>query len=305
MPLRGWIDVLRRVAGKIGQNRLGLTAAGLAFYAMLALFPALAAALALWGLFADPAVIVSQMESAGAMLPDEAADLLQDQVVAVAKAKDTSGFAFGLSTLLAIFSASRAAKALMQGLNIVYGENERRGLIRFNLVAAVITLCVSLWTLLMFAALVMLPIVLEFVGLGQLGERLVGIARWPILLVAAWLAVVGLFRYAPCREHARWRWVTPGAIFAVISWLIVSLLFSIYVENFASYNATYGAIGSVVALLMWLWLSAFVLLLGAEIDAELERQTEADTTVEPDMPMGERGAFVADAPSPARQSKQK
>lgn len=304
IPQRGWLSVARRVFADIGRRRLGLTAAGVAFYGLLALFPAIAAIIAVWGLFADPAPLFENLGAAAAVAPPGAIELMTTQATAIAGAgAGAAGLALAVSVGVALFSASRGAKALMQALNIVYGESERRNILEFNLVAAAITAALSLWLVFMLGALIVLPIALRLAGVGENGALFATLLKWPLLVAGAWAAVTALFRYAPCRRGARWRWITPGAAVAVGLWLAVSVLFSAYAERFADYNATYGAIAGVIALLMWLWLSAFVLLLGAQTDAELERQTEEDTTRGPDRPMGERGAAVADNPSPARERR--
>ena len=303
MPWRAWIDILKRTAVGIGRNRVAFTAAGVAFYALLAVFPALAAMIALWSLFGDATTILNQIESARRFLPAEAADLIQTQASALA---ESDGGAISLALFVSVgflvFSASRGATALMHALNIVYGEAERRNIFKFNLAATGITIGIAMWLLFALGAIIVLPALFSIVGYGGLGDRLVAWLRWPFLLVAAWAAISAIFRYAPCRKPARWAWITPGAALAVILWLAASIVFSVYVQNFANYNQTYGALGAGVILLMWFWVSSFVILIGAEFDAELEKQTEKDTTTGPEQPIGERGAFVADYPSPARSA---
>jgi membrane protein len=264
------------------------------FYALLALFPAIAALIAIWGLAFDPQQIEQQITAISQFLPEQAGAIITDQARQVAAAGGGLGLAAVIGILLALYSASKGIKALIEGLNIIYDEQEKRGFINLNLMALVITLGIIVALIVALGVIVVLPIVLELLGLGPIVDALVSIVRWPLLFAFAMLVLAALYRWAPSRAPARWRWVTWGAAIATLIWVLGSIAFSIYVRNFGSYNETYGSLGAVIILLMWLWLSAFVVLLGAELNAEMEHQTERDSTTGAPEPRGRRGAQVAD-----------
>ena len=201
-------------------------------------------------------------------------------------------FVFGL--VLSLWSANAGMKAVIDALNIVYDEEEKRSFVQLNLQSLAFTLGAIAFILLALAAIVVLPVVLDFVGLGSGIEWLLALARWPILLVVVVAGLAVLYRYGPSRDKAEWKWVTPGGLVAAVLWLVVSMLFSWYVANFGSYNETYGSLGAVIGFMTWIWISSIVVLVGAEINAEMEHQTARDTTVGPDRPMGQRGATMAD-----------
>lgn len=295
IPTRGWRDILLRVKDELGKDNVGLIAAGIAFYSLLALFPAIAAAISLWALAFDPLQIEQQMESASGFLPQDAARIIHDQGRKVA---GDAGAGLSLAAigglLLAIYSSAKGVKALIMGLNVVYDENEKRGFIKLNIVALGLTLIMILAMILSLAIVIVIPVLLELVGLSSAADMLISLARWPILFALAMFGLAILYRYAPSRKEPRWRWVSPGALTATALWVLASLLFSVYVRNFGNYNETYGSLGAVVILLMWLWLSAYIVLLGAEINAETEHQTKKDSTEGEVKPMGQRGAYVAD-----------
>jgi membrane protein len=294
IPRAGWRDILIRTWHEIGNDHLSLIAAGIGFYALLALFPGIAAMVAIWGLALDPQQLEQQIATISQLLPEQAAAIVTDQARKVAAGGGGLGLAAAAGILLAIYSASKGTKALIEGLNIIYEEEEKRGFIRLNFMALAITLGVIVALIVALGLIVIVPIVLEFVGLGPIVDVLVSILRWPILFAGALVVLAALYRLAPSRAAARWRWVTPGAAVATVIWVLGSIAFSIYVRNFGSYNETYGSIGAVIILLMWLWLSAFVVLLGAEVNAEMEHQTERDSTTGAPQPRGRRGARVAD-----------
>jgi membrane protein len=294
IPKAGWRDILVRTWKEIGDDHVSLIAAGVGFYALLALFPAIAALIAIWGLAFDPQQIEQQITAISQFLPEQAGAIITDQARQVAAAGGGLGLAAVIGILLALYSASKGIKALIEGLNIIYDEQEKRGFINLNLMALVITLGIIVALIVALGVIVVLPIVLELLGLGPIVDALVSIVRWPLLFAFAMLVLAALYRWAPSRAPARWRWVTWGAAIATLIWVLGSIAFSIYVRNFGSYNETYGSLGAVIILLMWLWLSAFVVLLGAELNAEMEHQTERDSTTGAPEPRGRRGAQVAD-----------
>ena len=294
IPGRGWWDVLKRVKDETTRDHVGLIAAGCAFYGLLALFPAIAAAIAIWGLVADPNQIVEQLDGLTRTLPPEAAEIIHEQAASAASSDSGALLTAILAILVGVYSASKGIKSLTEGLNIAYDEKEGRGIVAKTLLNLGLTFGAVIGLLVAVLLIVVVPIVIAVVPMGALGEALGQLARWVILLGGALLAFGALYWIGPARERATWHWVTPGAVVGVALWVGGSGVFSIYVARMASYDSTYGALGSVVVLLMWLWLTAFAILIGAEVNCELERQTKHDTTRGPDKPMGERGAYAAD-----------
>ncbi len=284
-----------RLKTAVANDHLSLTAAGVAFYGLLAIFPALAATVSLWGLMADPAEIQQEIAGASSMLPAEAGAIITDQVGAIAGnagAGMTFATVFGL--LFALYSASKGVKALMEGLNIIYGESESRGFFQLVLTALALTFGAIVVAILALGAVVVVPALVAALGLDGIVGANVTLARWPIMALVVLLALAVVYRFAPSRSKPRWQWVSWGAVVATLLWIAASVGFSIYVSHFANYNETYGALGGVIILLMWLWLSAFAVLLGAELNAELEHQTARDTTTGAPQARGERGAQMAD-----------
>lgn len=272
MAPRRWLTVLSRTGQSIFDDSIGLTAAGIAFYTLLSIFPGIAAIVSLWSLFADPEQIALQIDQLSGFAPPDVVEILRSEAVSVAAADQAAiGLTFILSLLFSLFSASRAIKAIMQALNIVYDEEEERGFLKFNALALAITLAVAVGFIGAIIAIVAVPILLGLVGLGNFLEPFLWIVRWPLLFAGAWLAIAALYRFAPSRSTSARTWLSPGAGAAVILWLFASILFSLYVQNFANYNETYGSLGAVVIALMWFWVSAFVFLVGAEVDSELEK----------------------------------
>lgn len=270
---RHWRRLPGRIFAQINNDRIGLTAAGIAFYALLAIFPGIAAVVSLWGLVADPITISQQIASFAPILPSDVVLALRAQAIEVASSDEGSiGLALVVSLLVSIFSASRAIKAIMQALNIVYNEKETRGFFLFNAQAYAMTFAVMVGFATALAAVALVPVVFRFAGIDSVLGPVIGFIRWPILFAGAWVGIAALYKFAPSRKTSVWKWMSPGAGAAVILWLIASILFSVYVQNFANYNETYGSIGAVVVLLMWFWVSAFVFLVGAEIDSEIEQQ---------------------------------
>ncbi|MBB4657514.1 YihY/virulence factor BrkB family protein [Parvularcula dongshanensis] len=300
VPPLGWKDTLLRTKSEIKNDHVSLIAAGGAFFSLLALFPAVAAVVAIWGLIADPAEIVRQLDGFTSALPQEAADIIHSQ--ARQAAEDGSGALLTaiLAIALGIWSASKGMNAVIEGVNIAYDEEDDRGFIKKTLLRLVLTIGAIIGVVLAIGLVVVLPAVLKAVGLSGAVEFLIGVLKWAVLLAGAALAFAVLYRYAAARDEPRWAWVTPGAIVGVVLWLIGSIAFSVYVSNFASYNETYGTIGGAVILLMWLYLTCFVVLLGAEINAEVERQTKKDTTEGSRQPLGRRGAHAANTVGEAR-----
>lgn len=293
IPRQGWRDILWRVWNQIGEDNLFLVAAGVSFYAFLALFPALAAMVSLAGLIMEPADVERLVASATGVLPPEALQIIRDQVrEVVSTSNEALGIGLVVSLTLALWSATAGVKALMTALNIVYDEHESRGFLRYYATAVVLTLGAIIFAPTALMLVAALPVLLE--RLPPVLGILLGISRWLVLGGALLLVLAVVYRYAPSRERAQWRWVTWGSALAMVLWLIGSALFSLYVAKFGDYNKTYGALGAIVILLTWFYLTTVVILLGAELNAEMEHQTRTDSTVGRPEPMGRRGAQMAD-----------
>ncbi|HYD57219.1 MAG TPA: YihY/virulence factor BrkB family protein [Burkholderiales bacterium] len=294
IPSRGWWDILKRVGRQLSKDRISIIAAGVAFYALFAVFPGLAALVSIYGLVFDPQQVAAQIQALEAFLPPEAAEILVQQLGDVSSSERSSlGLAAVGGILVALWSASKGVKTLMEALNVAYHEEEKRGFFRLNATALVLTLGAVLSAIVAIALIVALPAIITFLGLGRVAEILIGLGH--LLLLGA-LMVFGMavvFRFGPSRKEAKWRWVSPGALSGTVLWLAGSALFAVYVRNFANYNETYGAMGAVVILLTWFLLTAYAILIGAELNGEIERQTAKDTT-ESGKPLGGRGAYAAD-----------
>jgi membrane protein len=299
IPPRGWKDILLRVYRSISQDRVLAVAAGVTFYALLALFPAIAALVSLYGLFADPASIERHLEVAAGFLPGGGLDVIREQMQRVAaNANSTLGLGVAVGLAISLWSANAGMKALFDALNVAYGESEKRGFLKLTAISLAFTLGAILLVLVAIGAMVAVPILLKFLPLRSSMEWLVSLLRWPLLLAALVFALAVLYRYGPSRDQPRWRWVTWGSVLAGAVWVGASALFSWYAANFGSYNETYGSLGAAVGFMTWIWISTIVILLGAEINAETEHQTARDTTRGPPRPLGTRGAVVADTVAP-------
>lgn len=299
IPSKGWKDILLRVYRGISEDRLVAIAAGVTFYAILAIFPALAAFISVYGLIADPAKIAGILNSLSAILPSAALDLIGTQLKTLAAKPPTAlGVTFLVSLAFSLWSANSGIQAIFDALNIVYHEKEKRSYLRLYATSFVFTLAALVSGIIVAAVVAILPNVLkrigEAVGMDGYGVTLVSVLRWPILLVLVALAIAVIYRVGPSREKARWRWVSVGSAVAALLWVGASMLFSWYAANFASYNRTYGSLGAAVVFMTWIWISSIVILLGAALDAEMEHQTARDTTTGRPRRLGERGAHMAD-----------
>jgi membrane protein len=295
IPARGWFAILKRVRAEVKEDNVSLLAAGVAFYAMLAIFPAIIATVTVYGLVADPEQVRSQIGEFAEGLPAGADQLLTDQLTkAVGAGRQALSIGLVVSLLAVLWSASGGVQGLVKGLNLVYDERETRGFLKLRGLSLLLTLGAIVVAVVAIALVAVFPGFIGGLGLGRIGELAASIARWVVLAVLAMTAFAVVYRFAPDRANPRWRWVSGGAVVALVLWLLGSFGFSWYVDNFGNYNQTYGALAAVIILLLWLFLSAFVVLLGAEFDAETERQTARDTTTGPERPLGERDAEVAD-----------
>ena len=295
IPAKGWKDIAFRLKDEISEDRVGLIAAGVAFYGLLALFPAITALLAIGGLLVEPNQIINQLSALSGIVPEAAMNIVTEQATAVAGSREGGlGLAALLGIGLAVYSASKGMGSLMDGMNVAYDEQEERGFIRLKLETLGLTLFLIFGLLVAVAAMIGIPILLNIFNFGAFAEMAATVIIVAIILALSLVGLAVLYRYGPSRDAPEFQWVSPGAIAACIIWLIGSAGFAFYVANFGSYNESFGALGGVVVLLMWLWISAFIVMLGAELNAEMEAQTRYDTTVGRDLPMGERDASKAD-----------
>jgi membrane protein len=296
IPSLGWKDILWRTYEEMDKDRILAVAAGVTYFGLLALFPAITALVSMYGLFADPATINDHLAAMSGFLPGGAMDMIGDQVKRLTQqGQGALGFAFFFGLAVALWSANAGMKAMFDALNVAYDEEEKRGFIALNLRSLTFTFGAILFILLALGGIVVVPIVLEFFGLGEAVEWILWIARWPVLLLIIVLGLAILYRYGPSRDEVEWKWITPGSIIAAVVWIVGSMLFSWYVANFGNYNETYGSLGAAIGFMTWLWLSTTIVLVGAELNAEIEHQTAKDTTKGPPQPMGARGAQVADS----------
>lgn len=303
IPKSGWLDILWRVKDEMTRDHVSIIAAGIAFFGLLAIVPAIVATLSLWGLLFDPQQMSQQISSISHLLPAEASDIIQQQVQQASQDATTGlGLAAIGGLLFTIYSASKGTKALVEGLNIIYDEEETRGIVKKTLVILALTLGGILMTLVALGTIIAIPMIVGLLGLDNIVGTLINLARWPLLFVIVSIGIAILYRYAPDRDEPRWQWTSVGSTLAVFLWVLGSIGFSIYVRNFSSYNETYGSLGAVIILLMWFWLSAFIMLMGAELNSEMERQTKRDTTVGHKEPMGQRDAHAADTLGKAKDA---
>lgn len=304
LPLSGWKDIAFRVKVEVAADRVGLIAAGVAFYGFLAIFPAIAAIMAISGLFLDPTDVTDQLQSLAGAVPQDIIDIVVTQAQAVTGSDDGGlGLAALLGLAIALYSASKGMGSLMDGINVAYDETEDRGFIRLKLETLALTLFLVFGLLLALGVTLVLPALLSYLSLGGLLEPVVlGLS----FLITAALSVVGLsvlYRFGPNRDAPEWTWASVGGIVACALWIVGSAGFAFYVQNFGSYNESFGTVAGVVIMLTWLWLSAFIILLGAELNAEMEAQTRRDTTQGRDLPMGARDAEKADTLGEAQPQK--
>jgi membrane protein len=300
IPPKGWLAVLKRTFKEMGTDHLTLIAGGVAYAWFLALFPGLIAAVLVYGLVTDPADVTRQINNLAAGLPDDAKSLLTDQLQTLA-ATPQEGLGFGLlvSVALALWSASSGMAGLVEAINIAYDEEETRGFVKKRGLALMLTVGLLIFLAVAIGLVAVLPVVLDQLGLGVLASIGVQVARWGGLVAVMMIALALLYKLGPDRDAPQMRWVSTGAITATVLWVVASVAFSLYVNNFGSYGKTYGSLAGVVVLLLWLYITALVVLLGAELNAETEGQTKKDTTVGEEEPMGDRGAVKADQPPPA------
>jgi membrane protein len=296
IPALGWKDVLWRTYREMGRDRLPALAGGITYYILLATFPAIAAFVSLYGIFADLATVERQLSHLSAILPAEAVNLMMVQMLRLASQRhEALSVAFVASTLLSVWSANAGMKSIVDALNITFGEAEKRDYVRRSLFTYLATFAALIFFGLVIGILVGAPVLFHGIGLKRFSVWW-GPIRWLLVFLVASGAFAFLYRHGPSRQRqAKWRWVILGGALAALVWMIVSMAFSWYVNNFAHLGVTYGSLGAIIAYMLWVWFSAMVVLIGAELNSEIEHQTAVDTTSGPAMPIGERGAAMADS----------
>ncbi len=303
IPARGWEDIVVRVWRDISRHRILALAAGVTFYALLAVFPFIAALVAVYSLFADPSTIRSHLDSLASFLPSGAVSVIGDQISLIAaQGRATLGVTTIVGLAVALWSANAGMKAVFDALNIVYEEEEKRGFFRLNAWSLGFTITAVVLALVAIVAVVALPPLIAYLGLPKDVQQWINWLRWPLLLLGVTLAASVIYRYGPSRNEAQWRWLSWGAGLFAIGWLVASLLFSWYTSHFGTFNKTYGSLGAAVGFMTWMWITNIVLLLGAEVNAETEHQTARDTTRGGHKPLGARGATMADTVGPGSET---
>ena len=300
MTWLGWKDVLARTGWEIFDDRIFSVAAGVAFYMLLALVPGISVLVSLYGFVADPRHLSGQLAPMLDVLPAAGAALVVEQVTRLAeKSADALSIYLLVSLSIAGWSANAGIKAMFDALNVIYDEPEKRSFLRLNVLSLATTISAILLLILILFTVAILPVLLMLTPYQTLLEQVVWLVRWPIFLAMAIVAIAALYKIGPSRRAPRFVWVLPGASFAALGWVGASYLFGWYVSTLTDYTATYGSLAAIVVLMTWLWLSVTIILIGAEINAELEHQTARDTTRGPPKPLGARGAVVADNVGPA------
>ncbi len=295
IPATGWKDILWRIYSEISDDRVMLIAAGVTYYLLLAMVPALSACVSIFGLFADSATIQQQIVTLSSVVPGGGMQIIGDQLTRLTQQDNaTLGVTFVISLLLALWSANAGMKSLFEAMNVAYDESEDRGFVKLTLISLAFTVAATVAALLFLGVVIVVPIVLNTIGLGQGTEWLIQIGSYVGMAILASLAIAALYRWGPSRASARWKWISPGVVLTMVLIVVVSVLFSWYVANFGSYNATYGSLGALIGFMTWIWISATILIIGGELNSEMEHQTAQDTTTGPSRPLGERGANMAD-----------
>lgn len=303
IPWAGWKDIFWRTYRRIDEDRLLATAGGVVFFGLLAIFPAVTALVSAYGLFADPSTISANLQTLATMLPEGSFQIVEDQVARVVSKGNTAlGATFMFGFVLAVWSANAGVKSIFDALNVAYEEREKRSFIHLNLVSLAFTVGGIAALLVMVGTVVAFPLALDHLGLAPESKLIVALARWPLLFVILLAALAVLYRFGPSRDPPRWQWLSIGAVTAAILWIAGSALLSLYLSKFANYNATYGSLGAAIGLMMWMWMSAIVIMFGAELNSEIERQTLRDTTTGRPKPLGSREAVSADTVGAAAPS---
>lgn len=295
IPARGLKDVFWRVYAGVTQDRISLIAAGVTYYLLLALFPAASALVSIYGFVSDPVAIVDRITFLSSVMPADALNIFLDQLRALTTERNTTlSIALIGGLALALWSANNGMKALFEAMNVAYGEQEKRSIVRLNLISLLFTLGALLLAIVILFAMGVVPAVLRYLWLDRWTEIIIRFARWPVMMLFVTGGIMMLYRFGPSREPAKLKWLTWGAAFSTVAWLSASIAVSFYLGNIADYNATYGTLGALIGFMVWTWISVIIVIVGAEINAELEHQTARDSTTGRPKPLGARGAYMAD-----------
>ena len=280
IPALGWKDILLRVYNGITDDRILANAAGVTYYALLALFPGIAAVVSIYGLFADPNAIISHIDTMVGFAPGGAIDVIRDQLTRLSAQGSTKlGVSFLIGLVFSLWSANSGIKALFDSLNVVYEEEEKRSFIRLNTVTLCFTIATIGFLLVALACVIAFPVVLNHLPAAGVTGRLLNIVRWPVLLVLVAVGLTLIYRYGPSRTEPRWQWISWGGAFAAAIWLAASALFSWYAANFGSFNKTYGSLGAIIGFMTWMWLLIIVVLVGGKLNAVIENEAARKSTV--------------------------
>ncbi|CDN46934.1 YihY/virulence factor BrkB family protein [Neorhizobium galegae] len=295
IPSTGLKDVFWRVYAGVTQDRITLIAAGVTYYLLLALFPAASALVSLYGFVADPSAIVDRIAFLSSVMPADGLNIFLDQLRALTSERNTTlSIALIGGLALALWSANNGMKALFEAMNVAYAEEEKRSIVRLNVISLLFTLGALLLAIVILFAMGIVPAVLRYLWLDRFTEIIIRIARWPVMMLFVAGGIMMLYRFGPSREPAKLKWLTWGAAFSTVAWLAASIAVSFYLGNIADYNATYGTLGALIGFMVWTWISVIIVIVGAEINAELEHQTARDSTTGTPVPLGARGAYMAD-----------
>lgn len=295
IPPSGWKDVLWRTYREFNDDRVTLIAAAVTYYLLLSIFPTLTAFVSIYGLFNDPATVSEHVAMLSTVVPEGGMAIINEQLTRLTSTGETTlGLALLISVAIALWSASSGVKTMFEAMNVAYDEKEERNFFVLNGTALLFTLAGIVGAIVLLGAAVVVPALLQFIGLGAGVEWLLRIGSYVVLALILMLGLAALYRFGPSRQQAKWRWVSPGAILATLLIIVVSLLFSWYAANFGNYDKTYGSLGGLIALLTWLWITVTAVIIGAELNSEAERQTRRDSTAGRDSPLGHREAHAAD-----------
>jgi membrane protein len=295
IPAKGWKDTLLRIKKDVTDNRLSMIAAAMSYYALFAFVPTMSSIVLIYAWVSDPAEISDHLAAVSQFVPEDIMKIINDQLRNLASEAPTAlGFSAISALAIALWSASKGSKAIIEALNIIYDETDERGFFKLNGLALGMTFLGAILGVLAIAVIVLVPVVMGLFNFGGMAEILATAASWLILLGLFSFFLAFAYRYGPHRQKAKWRWVSWGAVISSFLWALSSAAFSWYATSFGDFNKTYGSLGAIIVLMFWFYISSFVVLLGAEVDAELEHQTKRDSTTEPPKPLGDRGAKMAD-----------
>lgn len=295
IPAKGWKDILKRVKTEIKDDRLSMISAAMAYYALFAFVPALSSIVLIYAWISNPSEIQNHISTMSNFLPPDAQNILTEQLGSLSgKASSTLGVGAIGALLIALWSASKGSKAIIEAMNIIYDEKETRGFFKLNFFALGMTLLGAVMGILAIGVIIIVPVIMNLFNFLPMVNVLATAGSWILLLAIFTFYLSFAYRFGPNRENAKWKWVSLGAVFSAVTWALVSALFSWYAKEFGNFNKTYGSLGAIIVMMTWFYLSSFVILVGGEINAEMEHQTAKDTTTEPDEPMGQRNARMAD-----------